>query len=76
MAWVACDQFGYPFGTLFKMLLVTGQRRREVAGMRWSEIADDGWRIPEERAKNGKGHLVPLSSLAREILADVPEIGD
>jgi integrase len=44
--------------------------------MRWSEITADGWRIPGERAKTGKGHLAPLSSLAREILADVPEIGE
>jgi integrase len=58
------------------MLLVTGQRRGEVAGMKWSEIGPDGWRIPSERSKNSKGHLAPLSSLAREILADVPEIGD
>ena len=75
-AWAAFDQLGYPWGPLFKMLLVTGQRRGEVAGMKWSEITADGWRIPGERAKKGKGHLVPLSSLAREILADVPEIGE
>jgi integrase len=76
IAWAAFDQFGYPFGPLFKMLLVTGQRRGEVAGMRWSEITADGWRLPSERSKNSKGHLAPLSSLAREILADVPEIGE
>jgi integrase len=58
------------------MLLVTGQRRGEVAGMKWSEMTADGWRIPSERSKNSKGHLVPLSILAREILSDVPEIGD
>jgi integrase len=74
--WMACDQIGYPFGPLFKMLLVTGQRRGEVAGMKWSEIAEDGWRLPNERAKKGKGHLVPLSTLAREILSDVPQIGE
>ena len=44
--------------------------------MRWSEIHADGWRLPAERAKKGKGHLVPLSTLAREILDGVPEIGE
>ena len=58
-----------------KFLLVTGQRRGEVAGMRWSEINGEGWKLPGERAKKGKGHLVPLSSLAREILDGVPQIG-
>jgi integrase len=73
--WDACGRIGFPFGSLFKMLLVTGQRRGEVSGMRWSEITDDGWHIPAERSKNGNAHLVPLSSLAIEILADVPRIG-
>ena len=74
--WAAFDQLGYPSGSLFKMLLLTGQRRSEVAGMKWSEITAEGWRLPSERSKGGKGHLVPLSSLAREILADVPELGE
>jgi integrase len=75
-AWAAFDQLGYPWGHLFKMLLVTGQRRGEVAGMKWGEITAEGWKLPGERAKKGKGHLVALSSLAREILEDVPEIGE
>jgi integrase len=75
IVWAAFDGLGYPWGSLFKMLLITGQRCSEVAGMQWSEITGDGWRIPAERAKNGKGHLVPLSTLAREILEDAPEIG-
>ena len=75
-AWSAFDKVGYPWGQLNKMLLVTGQRKSEVAGMKWSEITADGWRIPNERAKRGKGHLVPLSSLGREILADTPQIGE
>jgi integrase len=39
IAWAAFQKLGYPWGSLFKMLLVTGQRRGEVAGMRWSEIS-------------------------------------
>ena len=53
--WAACDQLGYPWGPLFKMLLLTGQRRGEVASMKWSEITAEGWRLPGERAKSGKG---------------------
>ena len=74
--WTAFDKLGYPFGPLFKTLLVTGQRRGEVAGMKWSEINGEGWKLPGERSKNGKGHLVPLSSLARDILKDIPQIGE
>jgi integrase len=74
--WGVFDGLGYPWGPLYKMLLVTGQRRGEVAGMRWSEINGEGWKLPGERAKKGKGHLVPLSSLAREILDGAPQIGE
>jgi integrase len=74
--WAAFDQTDYPYGPLFKLLIVTGQRRGEVNGMRWSEITADGWRLPGERCKRGKGHLVPLSSLAREILDGVPQLGE
>jgi integrase len=76
LVWDSFGRLGYPFGPLFKLLLVTGQRCGEVGGMKWDEIADDGWHIPNERAKRGKGHLVPLSSLAREILSDAPQIAE
>ena len=76
LVWNSFDKLGYPWGPLFKMLIITGQRCGEVGGMKWSEIADDGWHVPNERAKSGRGHLIPLSSLAREILDEVPEIGE
>src|SRR6266851_1807470 len=46
--WAAACKLGYPFGPFFKIAMLTLQRREEVAGMRWSEIADDMtlWTIP------------------------------
>jgi integrase len=76
LVWNSFDKLGYPWGPLFKMLIITGQRCGEVGGMKRSEITDDGWHVPNERAKSGRGHLIPLSSLAREILDEVPEIGE
>jgi integrase len=51
-------------------LILTGQRRGEVAGMTWGEIADDlaTWTMPGERTKNGAAHMVPLSAPARDLL--------
>ena len=40
--WPALTSLGYPFGHGLKFLLVTGQRRGEVAGLKWSEIDGDG----------------------------------
>jgi len=67
--WEGFDQC-WVAGEIFKMCLVTGQRLSEVNGMRWSEIQDDIWTIPNTRTKNGRTHTVPLSKLAIELLND------
>jgi integrase len=58
------------YGAIVRLLLLTGQRREEVAAMHWSEL-DLGqavWSLPKERTKNGRPHDVPLSHPAIEIL--------
>jgi integrase len=74
--WVAAPNLGWPFGPLIQLLLLTAQRREEVAGMRWSEVYADGstWVIPAERAKNGRAHVVHLAPAAREIITALPRI--
>ena len=74
--WPVFTTMGYPFGHGLKFLLVTGQRRGEVGGMKWSEIDGEGWKLPGARAKSKQGHRVPLSTLALEILEQCPRIGD
>jgi integrase len=53
-----------------KMILVTAQRPGEVIGMHSSEIDDQWWTIPAERAKNGKMHRVYLTATALELIGD------
>jgi integrase len=74
--WLAADELGWPFGPLFKLLLLTAQRRDEVATMGWSEInLDTGvWSIPREKAKNDQGHDVQLSVEAQAIIDALPRI--
>ena len=76
--WAACERSGWPFGPLFKLLLLTGQRREEVGALRWGEFdLDSGtWTIPATRAKNKKLHDVHLSAFALELLAGLPRTGD
>ena len=66
--WRACR--GDDFGRIVRLLILTGQRRSEVAGMRWDEIDLAGamWTIPSERMKNGRPHEVPLSAPALEVI--------
>ena len=68
--WKACDQVGWPWGPYVRLLILTMQRRQEVAEMDWSEIdlVAKTWTLPAERAKNGEAHIVPLTNLAIEQL--------
>jgi integrase len=72
--WTACDGIGWPFGPLTKLLVLTAQRRDEVAGMEWSEIDLDKktWTMPREKAKNARANEVQLSDAAAEILRSLP----
>lgn len=60
------------FGSIIKLLALTGQRAAEIAGMRWSELKNDVLVLPPERTKNHREHLVPLSGPARAIIAAQP----
>jgi integrase len=67
--WRGCDQIGL-FGSLVKLLMLTGQRRSEIGAMRWSEIDFEAHtlNLPRERVKNATAHCVPLSNAAIAIL--------
>jgi integrase len=67
-------ELGYPFGPFVRMLLLTGQRLREVAEMTWDEIDLDKalWTIPASRMKGEQSHEVPLSAAAMELLESLP----
>ena len=74
--WQAAGKIGYPLGPILQVLILTGQRRGEVAGMRWDEVQADLWSLPRERVKNGRRHEVPLARQAVAILDRLPRIGD
>jgi len=73
----AADLLGYPFAGFIKMLMLTGQRRTEVASMRWEDIDLEAgtWILGAEQTKSARSHLVPLSSQAVHVLNDTPEFG-
>ncbi len=68
--WIASEAMGEPYTSFVKLLMLTGQRLREVAGMTWAEIdlAKGQWIIPASRTKNKREHLVPLAPLVVAIL--------
>jgi integrase len=63
---------GGSFNSIVRMLILTAQRRDEVAGMAWSELADDltVWVIPGARAKNDQDNIVALTPQAQAMIRD------
>jgi integrase len=72
----AAKGLGCPTGPYFQMVLLTGQRRREVARMAWADIdlIERTWTIPAAETKAARGHVVPLSAAAVELLESLPRI--
>lgn len=58
------------YGDIIRLLILTGQRREEIGGLRWSEVQGDVIILPPERVKNRREHTVPLSPMAQSILAE------
>jgi integrase len=75
--WRASDIGEWPFGSLVKLLLLTAQRRDEVARMEWPEVNFEkrNWTQPREKTKNDQAHDVQLSAPVIETLNSIPRIG-
>ncbi|WP_454885920.1 tyrosine-type recombinase/integrase [Sphingomonas oryzagri] len=73
--WYGSFQLMEPYGQMYRMFLLTGQRRSEVATMRWNEIDGQTWTIPRAKVKKDRAHAVPLTATALETLASLPRYG-
>jgi integrase len=73
--WRAAGKLEAPYRRFVQLLMILGQRRGEVAGMRWDELSDDRalWTIGRARMKGGLPHEVPLPAMARAVLLSLPE---
>ena len=62
------------YGTIMKLLMLTGARRDEIASLCWSEVdLDEGTiTLPPSRTKNKREHVIPLSEAAHALLAAQP----
>jgi integrase len=72
--WKATEDLGYPAAPFVRLLLIAGQRLREVAEMTWAEVDLEKalWVIPPERMKGDAAHEVPLPPAAVAILKSLP----
>lgn len=73
--WAAADDMGYPFGPMVRLLILTAQRRAEVANL------ERGWLLPDQQAfevpashyKTDRPQVVPLSAPALAIVEALPK---
>lgn len=70
--WNRAIEVGYPYGTMVQLLILTGQRRGEIAGLMRSWISDNAFTFPVGFCKNKREHKIPIGSLTREIIASIP----
>ena len=70
----ACDQLGYPYGAIGRMLLLTGARHREASEAPWSEfdLTKKTWMIDQARFKSNVEHVVPLTDDVLALLDGLP----
>jgi integrase len=77
--WTALDQLKnlapdcYP--AFVRTLLLTAQRRSDVAFARWEEIEGDVWTIPGQRYKTGLPQVVPLTERVRRLFGRARKSG-
>lgn len=76
VVWPRAEEVGYPFGTMVQLLILTGQRRGEIAGLRRSWIEGDHIIFPEGFTKNKREHQAQLGVMAQQIIDDIPKSGD
>jgi integrase len=76
LVWDAADKDCWPFDPIVKLMILTGQREGEIAGMRWKEVDLEAklWTLPAGRVKNDELHTVPLSDAAAGIIKKLPHI--
>ena len=71
--WTALPEGDY--GSIVRLLILTGQRRTEIGDLRWSEIDLKRGTItlPPERVKNTRRHIIPMSDAVRSIVRATPK---
>ncbi len=70
--WQRASEFGYPYGPIVQLLILTGQRKGEVVGLRGSWLVNERIMYPSEFVKNGRAHSIPVGKRALNVIATLP----
>lgn len=71
--WLASGTLPPPYPAFYKLLILTAQRRDEVAGLDWKELhrGREEWILPATRSKNAEANVVPLSAKVIALLDEL-----
>jgi len=74
--WNAAIEQGYPHGAAIRLLILTGQRRGEIASLRWPWIneRDQTITLPASITKNNTEHTFPYGLMVADILETIPRL--
>jgi integrase len=56
------------YSAIVRLLMLSGQRTSEIAGLRWPEVLGDRILLPASRTKNGRAHSIPITGAMQAIL--------
>lgn len=73
--WDAATQVGYPFGTLTQLLILSAQRRSEIACLSsdWLLPDQNAFEVPASHYKTDRPQVVPMTKLAVSIIGGLPK---
>jgi integrase len=71
--WKAAEANG-TFGAIVQTCLLTAQRSRKVAAMKWSDIEDGAWSVPMAPREKDTGGTLVLPAVARAIIEAQPQL--
>jgi integrase len=73
---MAAEKFGYPFGSIVQLCILTGQRRSEIAWLCRSYLSGDTITFPPSFTKNRREHIFPIGPLAQHIIQHILKQAD
>lgn len=72
----AAEKFGYPFGAIVQLCILTDQRRSEIAWLRHSYFAEGRCAVPGSLTKNKRDHAFPIGTMAQALIDNIPNESD
>lgn len=78
LVWLAASATGYPFGPIVQLLILTGQRRGEIAALKWDWIdrKERTITLPASLTKNRRQHVFPFADRTEALIASLPILGE